>query len=990
MLFGTPEACVDGIALQRALPHKGMLLLAFLALQSPRSVSTSVIAEAVFPDSQAENTHAVIKKTVQQVRRALGAEAYRLSAPAPRMLALDLEGAACDWAIFHAMRRENRPESLRHAVAVHTRPFLESESYAWVGAEQTRCLQLRQEALETLFRQAMQTLDFAAAAQCLSEQLAFESPFVTVKEALWRELYLSLLQRQEFGLLHHHYMQLKAFFERTAGRLPESETQALYHKIPKSALIQILQAKERKKKSVLPDSARLPSFPFALLGRDVQKRELKAAFPHSRLWTVIGPGGVGKTRFTVEAGREIAGDLQAEVGFIDLIPASQETVLRTVAATLGIKESADVPLYAALREYLSPKRVLLILDNCEQVIEAVAALSADLRRDCPNLFLLCTSRETLRVDGERVFALQPLSVPSLAIPAGSSTAPTALQGYLESDAVRLFCERASAVRPDFQWTAQNALQIVELCRLTDGLPLGIEMVASQVSAAPLERIAANLADCILHLKHHKRGIPARHQTLLAALGWSYSILSEPEQRLLRRLAVFSGGWTLEAAERICSDESLPAEEISLLLSDLASKSLLIITVAHGDALRFSFLETIRVYAEEQLRLASERDSFRTRHLDYFVALAEEADAQLSGKDQKAALERLDAEVENLRQALRFSLEREILSGLRLGYGLGRYWEIRGLFTEGEMWISALLAQTEATDRTIPRARVLDLAGWFRHILGDCEKADALLKESLAIFQEQGDRRDASVTLIKLGFAAKNRDELARARACFEESLALRRELGDPRLMAIALLNLGQVISNLSEFTLARSLYEEALALFEEVGDLRFQANCLTTLGDLAYTQSDLPRARSLYAAGLTVFRELGDRYLIRYPLHDLGVIAFHMEDFAQAFAFFAECLELSREIQVPLYTMNCLEGLADIAAKQQQWDRAARLWGAADRERSIRQTVLDAQAQALHKRLTAAAVQALGQEDYTQAYKAGGALSEEEAYALALRPAALL
>jgi len=456
LLFGTPDVRVDGVSVQRALSHKGVLLLAFLALTSGRPVSTSVIADAVFPDSQSEDPHEVIKKIVQQVRRALREEAYRLSTPAPRMLALDLEGALCDWAVFHTMCRESRPESLRHAIALHSRPFVETEIYGWIGAEQARCLRLRQEALEKLFRLALESADLASAAQCLSEQLLFDSSFITLKEALWRELYALLLQRQEFSLFHFHYLQLRAFLDRTAGREPEPETQALYQKIPKAVLIQILKAKERPRKSVLPDTARLPNFPFALLGREEQKRELKAAFTHSRLWTVIGTGGVGKTRFTVEAGQEIATDLKLDVGFIDLVPASPETVLQIVSATLGIKERFGVPLTLSLQEYLILKNVLLILDNCEHVIEAVAELSAELLKGCPNLHLLCTSRETLRVDGERVFLLPPLAVPTLSIPEGSVIAPDRLQACLESDAVRLFCERASAVISNFAFTPQNA------------------------------------------------------------------------------------------------------------------------------------------------------------------------------------------------------------------------------------------------------------------------------------------------------------------------------------------------------------------------------------------------------------------------------------------------------------------------------------------------------------------------------------------------------
>jgi len=523
------------------------------------------------------------------------------------------------------------------------------------------------------------------------------------------------------------------------------------------------------------------------------------------------------------------------------------------------------------------------------------------------------------------------------------------------------------------------------------------MVASQVSSAPLERIVADLTDCILTLKHRKRGISARHRTLTATLDWSYHMLSTAEQSLLRRLSVFSGGWTLEAAEPICSGEALAVQEISPLLSSLASKSLLIVVSSDPDRLRFSFLETIRTYAGEQLRLASERRRFQVRHRDYFVALAEEADEKLSGKLQKEALEQLDGEYENLRSALRISLETEIASGLRLGYALTRYWEIRGSFREGQKWVEALLAQTEATDRTRLRARVLDAAGWFAHIQGDAQQAGALLEESLEIFRHLGEHRDASITLIKLGFAAQNRGELTTARARFEESLALRRELGDSRLLAIALLNLAYVLVDLSELAAASPLLEEALIRSREVGDRRFEASCLHALGNLAYFHSDFPRAYSLVAAGLAIFRELGDRYLIRYSLYHLGRTAQDLEDFERSSACFKECLVLNQEVKMTLHTISCLEALADLAAKNRHWDRAIRLWGAAATMSSVMpsdaasatSTLEGQQGKALHIRLVATAKEALGQEAYEKLLAEGRSLSEDEAVELALGSKAL-
>lgn len=386
---------------------------------------------------------------------------------------------------------------------------------------------------------------------------------------------------------------------------------------------------------------------------------------------------MGKTRLTVQAAQEIVGTGRQEVGFLDLTACSQNDLLQTVAAAPGVKENADVPLKHSLNTFLSAKTFLLLLDNCEHLIEAAALLCADLLRNCPDLRLLATSREALRVDGEQVIALHPLALPA----ANARERETCR----ESPAVRLFVERAAAASPNFQLTALNAPLVVQLCRLVDGLPLGIEMIASQTGDMPLERIAADLRECILHLKHRRRGITTRHQNLQSVLDWSYRILSAPEQILMRRLAVFAGGWTLDVAEQVCSDETLPRPAISRLLSDLAAKSLVVVTAAEEAAARYHFLETVRSYAGERLRAEGERKPLQRRYLDYLVFLAEEAERQISGEHQKEWLAKLDGEIVNLGAGLQISVadaDDYIGSGLRLACGLQRYWEMRGYVGEG--------------------------------------------------------------------------------------------------------------------------------------------------------------------------------------------------------------------------------------------------------------------------------------------------------------------
>jgi len=359
---------------------------------------------------------------------------------------------------------------------------------------------------------------------------------------------------------------------------------------------------------------------------------------------------------------------------------------------------------------------------------------------------------------------------------------------------------------------------------------------------------------------------------------------------------------------------------------------------------------------------------------------------MSGRDQKEWLQRLDREYANLRRGLQISLDTANPLGARLGYGLSRYWEIRGHIREGHDWSSALLAQIEPTEKTLSRARLLDIDGWFQHIMGNSEQARALLEESLEIFLQQGEHVHASITLIRLGFAAQNQGDIARARALFEESLALRRELGDPRLIAIVLINLGNLMGESSEFTQARLLLEEALVLLTDVGDRRIEANCLTSLGVLAQMQSDFPRACSLLTASLGVFRELGDRYLMQYPLYNLAAVTFSLEDYEQSLTYYTESLTVSREIKVPVQAALCIEGLANIAAKNHQWHRAVRLWGAAKKLRDIYELVIISPDQTRHDALVSTATAHLGAEAYARNFEEGALLSEDEAVDMALTP----
>lgn len=809
LLFGTIEIRRDGEAIH-GLSAKGRLLLAYLTLRAGQAAASAQIADAVFGESQAGDPHDLVKKTASEIRRFLGEEGYRLVAPAPRMLALDLEGVDVDWIAFRNAIRQGDLVALQHAVALHTRLFLEREPLYWALEEQAACLRLRQHALERLALQALEQGDLESAGAWCAQMLKFELPDVTLQEEVWHVFLEALWRRQEYGKIQHHYRRLQTFLERTAGREPEEATTALYRRIPKSILLRLSQAGQRRAKRVLPDTVRLPHFPAALIGRETAQRELLGIFKNSRLVTVCGIGGVGKTRFAVEVGKEVAADYQDEVGFFDLTACPPESVLATLCIRLNLKEHPGRTPYESLRDLLAPHRLLLLLDNCEHLLDEIAPLASDLVRDCPHLRLLLTSRESLRIDGEQVFALAPLALPP---PRAGRRVNVGGAEAADAPALRLFRERAEAVRPGFPWTADNVETVETLCRLVDGLPLGIEIVASQMAGVPLERIVEELSRSALSLPHTRRGVSARHQTLQAALDWSVGMLSVPERTLLRRLSVFVGGWTLEAVEAVCADEDLPAKEISGLLSGLVTKSLVVMEHTNTSAMPFRFLETIRFYAAACLAETGEAAILHQAHAAYYLQILVEVEDLAFVKTYLRLVEQHHANIFSVLQ--RATTEPELLEkGHRLALYLHSYWAHRGLRIEGRDVHTRLLAA--GRERLTPGAQATSLLKIFEYSYGQGTAndswADACLQEALAIYRGQGDRKGESDIYIALGTRLSYTKNHSAAYANFQRAYDYYRDAPHSATQVYLLIMLGGCASNLYRYKEADATHEKAIEL----------------------------------------------------------------------------------------------------------------------------------------------------------------------------------
>jgi predicted ATPase/DNA-binding CsgD family transcriptional regulator len=603
------------------------------------------------------------------------------------------------------------------------------------------------------------------------------------------------------------------------------------------------------------------NLPFELtsfIGREQEIEEVSRLLETARLLTVTGTGGCGKTRLALRVAAA-AGDAYPDgIWLVELAPVADPAMVpQTVAFTIGMREAPGSSVPDSLADYLRAKTVLLVLDNCEHVVGAAARLAESLLHACPNVRILATSRETLGSEGERIWRVPSMVVPSSSFHvSGSAVARGTWNEELgTSDAVRLFVDRALAVQPGFMVTDRNAPALVEICRRLDGIPLAIELAAARVKIFSVEQIAARLDDRFRLLTSGQRTAMPRQQTLLATVEWSYTLLSEPERVLLRRLSVFAGGWTFEGAEAVGAGDGIQAHAVLDLLGQLVDKSL-VIAEEQGGAVRYRLLETIRQYARDKLAEAGEVERTRSRHLDYFREMSEEADIKLRGFDGPAVLARLEAEHDNLRAALEWSLTRSSgEAALRLSGALARFWFLRGYHSEGLQWLMRALAARP--ERTAARMKALHGAGYLLQHRHDATVARALLEESLDIAGELGDQRTAAWVLYVLGRVAYYDNDPATARRLGRESLALAESTGDRGLIAWAIHLLGLAAHIAADYPTARTHYEHSLAIRRDVGDIEGIVSLQGLLSIIAVRERDLIEAIDLSREMLTTQRDLG-------------------------------------------------------------------------------------------------------------------------------------
>lgn len=908
---------------------KQCALLALLLVRANEVVSVDRLLDGLWEGLPSEGARTTLRSHVSRLRKALGdTEQVRLLARPPGYV-LEFDVDQLDAARFQRLVTEGRQTlaggdvtaasaTLRQALELWRGPALtEFASALWSQAEIARLEELRLAATED---RVDADLAMGRHGELVGEleMLVSEHP---LRERLWSQLILALYRSGRQAEALQAYQQVR---HRLAEDLGIEPSLAL-RRLEEDVLLQRPELEWAPPEAGQPTLTRpvgaarhnLPAQLTSFIGRKAEMAEVRKLVEAGRLVTLTGSGGCGKTRLALEVAAAVLEGQPDGAWFVDLAPlADPDLVPHTVAADLGVPDEPERPLVDLLVDHLRPRRLLLVLDNCEHLVAPAAELVERLLRACPCLRVLATSREVLGVPGE-----VPWRVPSLSSPDPNGSSPEELLGY---ESVRLFLERAQAVQVGWSPSGDEWAAVAQVCARLDGIPLAIELAAARTAVLSVDQIAARLDDRFRLLTTGSRTALPRHQTLRAVVDWSHDLLGPPERVLFRRVSVFAGGFMLEAAEAVCSGDEVDKSDILDLLAQLVAKSVVLMG-ERGASVRYRLPETIRQYAGERLVEAGEDARVRSRHRDWYLRLAEDAGPQAFSADARAVLQWLEVEHDNFRGALEWSVEDPAgaQAGLRLVHALNPLWVLRSHCREGLAWMEAL-SQRPGEDYAIKSA-VAGRAANMAWRMADMGKAVRLSDHALALAHRSGGPREVGEALKSAGRLAWHRGELERARSLLTESLAIGRQVDDRVLMAGSLLGLVWVAQRQCRYGEARARVAEFLACG---GEERWYdlARASYLLGWVECEQGEYHAARERLERSRSLAASVGDRGYEMTALEALGAVAAFEGRLAEARSAYDKAVALSRELP-PMFGVGLYAALGEVALAEGDHPAAQALLG---------------------------------------------------------------
>lgn len=894
------------------LPRPARWLFALLILRRQAALSREWLAETLWPEATQERSAFYLRRSLTELRNALGSERYRLLSPTRATLTFDFADAFCDVIAYDRLVEAEDAASLEKAVALYQGVLLEGCDAEWALLERVRRMEQFIVALERLARHQERARNLVGATRFLRRVVEADP----LRETAHRKLMQALGQAGDYIGLERQYRELRRALRDELNMEPAQETVTLYQKWMQEARQPVAPSAQAPRAAVrdTPYYDNVPRPLAELIGRVREQEEITVSLRANRLVTLTGTGGVGKTRLAMAAAAEQRKAFAQGVVWIELVALrSGEQVAQAISVALRLSERIGETALQTVTDYLRPKRLLLVLNNCEHLLENCAELVRTLLESCAALHILTTSRQALGLFGESVWNVPSLATPQMEFQ--NATQPNLLQRVRESDAARLFLTRAHAVSGDFQLTETNAGSIAQICWKLEGIPLALELAAVWVRSLSVGQIAQRLDNSLTLLERGDRTADPRHQTLRSLLDWSYSLLDVQERILLSRLALFAGGWTLEAASAICFENDKKENQALALLESLIQKSLVEVGERNGEA-RYRLLEPIRQYALERLVESEEEQTHRQQHLGYFQELVERLTQQLESPKIVEALARIEADYNNFRAALRYSLDASCDEtrgehALRIAIALSRFQAIRGYYQEGLTGLEEAMKRYTAPDDAPLRGEAMLNAGLIGLRLGDIHLSRSYGDATEAFYRPLPVSTGLVKSLRIRAIAATWGGHFPQAKALYEEGMALARQIGDRDSEARLQIGLGNLLRGRGETTRPLELHTDAARHFQAASLFVDEAVAQHNLGVTTKVVVSKTAAKPHFLRSLELHRKLESRSWMGTNLFELGNVALSEGNLTDARTFGEEALTLCRVGDrnfVPL----CLELLAGV------------------------------------------------------------------------------